>query len=245
MTTRFVQQDVPEEEVELFQDEDGNVVDADGNVYEEADDETPDEDLAISDLDPEELTDDDWQQLMEPVVIEAMLDGRLPCPDEEFEEALAAGFELGIVVETENGGLALARDLEVAEGLALAQQSQRGLALASVGSGAKYAGNFARAFGGGNVGAARTAATGMKAFKRAAAKSIGRARTYAREGAARAGHIAKTVARDPFATGYLGAVGGAHLGYRTGRLDERSGRRTRSPLVSDAARRREAAAPKK
>lgn len=71
------------------------------------------------------------------VIVEGMLDGRIPCDDDAFEEAKEIGLSLGIVVNTKEG-LALARDCVDANGLELA----------SVGYGAKYAANFGKAFGG-------------------------------------------------------------------------------------------------
>lgn len=79
----------------------------------------------------DELTDDQFNEMLMPVIIEAMIDGRLPCPDVEFENVLGAGLELGIVTQFEDGSLALSRDVEFQEqldeqvGLALSQNQQQ------------------------------------------------------------------------------------------------------------------------
>ena len=85
---------------------------------------------------PEEVTEDELQDAISEVILEAMLDGRLPCPDDvEFSHLVQVGLELGLVVDCGEEGapdLQLSRDVELIEGLMLSQEQEEGLALEQV-----------------------------------------------------------------------------------------------------------------
>lgn len=75
--------------------------------------------LALSD---EQLTDEEFAELLYPVIIDAILRGHLPSDDESYDDCVEAGFELGLIVGDEENGFALSRDIEGLErGLELSE----------------------------------------------------------------------------------------------------------------------------
>lgn len=192
------------------------------------------EDDVDDDLEDEvqSYTDDEWEEMMIPVVIDAVLDGRLPSTAIEFEHAFQAGLELGLVVECEGteSGFALSRDLEAveefAEGLALAQEESEAAegdlelgSTESIGRAAYQAGMHA--------------ATGRTAVKRLATRASVGIQKLARRvkvGAKRA--VGSTIRKNPgTAAAYAGTVlGGGVVGGAIGRA-------TKNPLHADAERR--------
>jgi hypothetical protein len=214
------------EEYEADIDENGNIA-----LLTEGDE---DEDIDDNDISDEELDD-----LMFPIVVEAILDGRLPSSDVEFSHATQLGLELGVVVNTAQG-IALSRDLE------------SGLELSN------YAKNFDKIRGFGKS----LHATGMRGgAKRLMARTRGRMATAGRAaadlsnqtlgrlqshgatvamhtkkmyGSAKAGvtnHLAKNAGR--YAAGGAFA-GGAAVGIGAGRM-------SKNPLHADAEKRRASA----
>jgi hypothetical protein len=129
------------------------------------------EDGEIDELDEvEPLTDEELEQVVEELLIEAELEGRIPQGTLGLSrnDLMGAGLELGLVVDTNDVGLTLIRDIP------LMQQTEahvtRGLELG-------YAENFARAFQSGNQ---RAAGSVLKTAKRVFARGVGRAKTVAR-----------------------------------------------------------------
>ena len=141
-----------EDEFEADVDDDGNIA----LIEDDDDDDEFDED----DYDAGDIDADEMDEYVLPVIVEAILDGRIPSDDIEFAHATQIGLELGVVVETQNG-LALSRDLE-----------QGGLALSA------YAKGFDKIRGFGKS----LHATGMRGgMKRRVARTMGRAKSGMRE----------------------------------------------------------------
>lgn len=94
--------------IRVFDDETGEELNPEDVVFQE-----DDGNIATLEGDEDEILED----LVLPVIVEAILDGRLPSTDEELQEVAQLGLSLGVVVNTQNG-LALSRDVEQS-GLAL------------------------------------------------------------------------------------------------------------------------------
>lgn len=199
------------EDEELLEEE------LDGEEYLE-DDEDTDED---TDEDAE-YTDDEWGQVIEELLIEATLEGRIP------ESALGlsqgelaqAALELGLMVDTADCGLVLSRDIP------LMQQVQE-LSLSSN----AYAKGFSRAFMSGNQIAGESV---RKTLKRGFAKGVGRAKTAMRKGAKQladaSGHPVRT---------NIGGVAALGAGaYATGRMQGSRAQAKRSNALLDNADKR-------
>jgi hypothetical protein len=165
-------------------------------------------------MDDEETLDD----LMLPIVVEAILDGRLPVDDEQFQEAAQLGLSLGVVVNT-NKGLALARDCVDQNGLALG-----------------YAENFDKIRG---FGKSLHAPTVGRTIKRSVAKLKGRVATVARGAQAVGGSTSKFLKANSKNVAF---VGGALAGGAALRAAMRGhGQQNPSPLVANAEARAEKA----
>lgn len=180
--------------------------------------------------DESEYTPEEWQEMMTPIIIEAMLDGRLPCGEVELSHAIEAGLELGICVEDDSEhGYVLSRDLEIAEELQLAheQAEAEGLQL-GVGSvlhrGQALVQQGARAVG-------RTARRAVNAAKSGYA---GGGMLPSRGVITHAGRAAGQAARGIRNNAGALAVGGA-AGFAAGRMSNRNN--GVNPLVASAERR--------
>ena len=217
--TQYLYDDETGEQVPVDIDEAGNVALLEGDFEEE-----------------EGYTDEDLEELMIPIVVEAILEGKLPSTDVEFAHARELGLELGVVVNT-TSGLALARDVE-SQGLELG-----------------YAANFDKIRGFGKS----LHATGLRGgIKRTIARTKGRAATVGRGATdfanramgrlADAGTTASANAKQMYGAAKqsartMGTVAGKHVYQNRGRLGAVAGLGVglniphSNPLHADAERR--------
>jgi len=190
---------------------------------------------------PEGWTPEDYDAACEEVMLEAMLDGRLPFPEEAFGELVELGHEIGLVTQQEDGSLVLSRDIplinETANNTALALGfdpdalvESPGLQLSQLAlSSNAMAGKFAKIAWTGNQAAKQST---RKTLKRAFAKGMGRLKTGARakwEGA-------KQAVREAPGEVIVGGLTGSALGGAiAGHMRERRGyRKGKASIVANA-----------